>query len=160
MYSELSKREFHETLRLNTRVGNPNLKLSPLGAFPFPTFEGYSNIYYGMFDEHSFLLITNFVMKPDSYYGLRGNYFERHDRLVIEFEVDYINKASAIMLKYGAALFLIITNSVMIAIKMPLFLFIAWDTCILIAYLLWRWIDKRKKRKLELDFVKHFQLFE
>lgn len=84
MQSYINIAEFRNRLKSNTKIGHPKLKLSPFAMFLM--FGNSSKIFYGLFDDHSFSLTSNFRTSP-TYYILRGNYKTENGKLQIEYNI-------------------------------------------------------------------------
>jgi len=152
MESKLSLAEFRTRLQNNTEIGSLKANLSL-----FPRFGG-TKPFYGLFDEKSFRLTLNSRTSP-TYFIIRGNYKNSDNRVKVSYIVEPNSKFQLIWTRFSPVVFLIIINVFFLFFGRGLrraTTIVSLFLLILIFYS--RWKEERKRKKLERNFVRIFEI--
>lgn len=157
MESKLNVTEFKNRLKENTVIGNPKLKLiSPFSLFRI--FGRFSKPFYGNYDDNTFRLTTNSTVSP-TFFIIKGNYKTTNKILYINYNIEPTHKFQAIWLKYYPLVVFIVFNLVFISQeKIPLQVYVIFNSFIVFSLFYTRWLPKRKKRNLEKKFTEVFEM--
>ncbi len=157
MQSKLSLSEFRTTLKDNTIIGSPKVKLSPFGVV---NGFGKTKPFYGFFDDKSFSLTIN-SPKSSTPFIVKGNYKHVNNRVKVSYIVEPSNKFQVIWTKYSPIILILAINI--------FFLFFARGlrraSTIVNLFLLFmafysRWNEERKREKLVQNFIQIFKIIE
>ncbi|MNQ62995.1 hypothetical protein D3C85_773620 [compost metagenome] len=155
MESKLSLLEFRERLKNNTEIGSPKVVLGQIRVFPI---SGPIKPFYGFFDDKSFSLTVN-SKKSATNFMVRGKYENVNNRLSVDYIVESSNKYRQFWAYYSPIILILAINI--------FFLFFARGlrraSTIVNLFLLfiafyWRWNEERKRKKLEKNFIKIFEI--
>jgi hypothetical protein len=155
MESKLSLAEFRTRLQTNTEIGSLKANLSLFRIFP--RFGG-TKPFYGLFDEKSFRLTLNSRTSP-TYFIIRGNYKNINNRVNVSYIVEPNSKFQLIWTRFSPVVFLIIINVFFLFFGRGLrraTTIVSLFLLILIFYS--RWKEERKRKKLERNFVRIFEI--
>lgn len=155
MESKLSLAEFRTRLQSNTEIGSLKANLSLFRIFP--RFGGIKP-FYGLFDEKSFRLTLNSRTSP-TYFIIRGNYKNSNNRVNVSYIVEANSKFQLIWTRFSPVVFLIIINVFFLFFGRGLrraTTIVSLFLLILIFYS--RWKEERKRKKLERNFVRIFEI--
>ena len=155
MESKLSLAEFRTRLQNNTEIGSLKANLSLFRIFP--RFGG-TKPFYGLFDEKSFRLTLNSRTSP-TYFIIRGNYKNINNRVNVSYIVEPNSKFQLIWTRFSPVVFLIIINVFLLFFGRGLrraTTIVSLFLLILIFYS--RWKEERKRKKLERNFVRIFEI--
>lgn len=155
MESKLSLAEFRTRLQNNTEIGSLKANLSLFRIFP--RFGG-TKPFYGLFDEKSFRLTLNSRTSP-TYFIIRGNYKNSNNRVNVSYIVEPNSKFQLIWTRFSPVVFLIIINVFFLFFGRGLrraTTIVSLFLLILIFYS--RWKEERKRKKLERNFVRIFEI--
>jgi len=155
MESKLSLAEFRTRLQSNTEIGSLKANLSIFRIFP--RFGG-TKPFYGLFDEKSFRLTLNSRTSP-TYFIIRGNYKNSYNRVNVSYIVEPNSKFQLIWTRFSPVVFLIIINVFFLFFGRGLrraTTIVSLFLLILIFYS--RWKEERKRKKLERNFVRIFEI--
>ena len=159
MQSNLNINEFRNRLKNFTKIGHPKLKLSP-----FPTFSIFgdsSKKFYGLYDDSSFSLTSNFIINP-TYFILRGNYKTINGKLQIQYKLypryKYQTHWWIFVFVFGFLIFNYLLVTDLHESKSQTILF---TNIILIFMIGYAYFDiTRRRRKLEKNFIKIFEIIK
>lgn len=158
MKSKLNITEFRDRLKLNTKIGTPELKVN-FGLFSI--FLDHSKYFYGNFDDATFRLSinSNFITKI---YILRGKYKNTDSKINLNYTIEPRSKLGIIWIKYFPFVFLIGFNCfVCFNLKStPDDVIIAFNSFLIFIIFISRWQLKSEKKNLELKFNKIFEIIE
>ncbi|MFH6996701.1 hypothetical protein ACHRVZ_02150 [Flavobacterium sp. FlaQc-57] len=155
MESKLSLGEFRARLIKNTEVGSLKVKLSTFRVFPV---FGGTKPFYGLFDDKSFHLTLNSAVSP-TIFVIKGKYKNVNNVLKVEYVVEPNSKLQLIWAEYAPVIGIIAINI--------FFLFFAKglrrgstiiNLFLLIMAFYSRWKTERKRKKLEKNFVRIFEI--
>jgi hypothetical protein len=155
MESKLSLLEFRERLKNNTEIGSPKVVLGQIRVFPI---SGPIKPFYGFFDDKSFSLTVN-SKKSVTNFMVRGKYENVNNRLSVDYIVESSNKYRQFWAYYSPIILILAINI--------FFLFFARGlrraSTIVNLFLLFiafysRWNEERKRKKLEKNFIKIFEI--
>jgi hypothetical protein len=155
MESKLSLAEFRTRLQNNTEIGSLKANLSLFRIFP--RFGG-TKPFYGLFDEKSFRLTLNSRTSP-TYFIIRGNYKNINNRVNVSYIVEPNSKFQLIWTRFSPVVFLIIINVFFLFFGRGLrraTTIVSLFLLIIIFYS--RWKEERKRKKLERNFVRIFEI--
>ncbi len=159
MESNLSITEFRDKLKKFTKIGHPKLKLSPFAMFSM--FGDSSKIFYGLYDNSTFSLTSNFIANPTSFI-LRGGYKTVNGKLKIQYKVTPRFKYQLYWWIFVPVLGFSFFNYTLLSnyneSSMEKLIII---NSFLIFMIVYAYFDiTRKKRKLEKNFIKIFEIIE
>ena len=160
MQSNLSLSEFRARLQDNTEIGSPKLKLSPFGAF-FAIFNWSSKSFYGLFDDKNFRLTMNSTLAP-TFFIIKGKYKTSNKTLVIDYNIEPTSKFYLVWIKYFPIVTFMITNLLLFLSegKVPIEVFIVFNTFIVFIIFYWRWQTKRTRDNMEQKFIEIFEIIK
>ena len=158
MISKLNISEFREKLKVNTKIGMPELKAT-FGIFSI--FFLNSKNFYGTFDDLTFRLSLNYNFTSD-YYILKGKYQNIDNKLKINYTVEPLSKIGIIWIRYFPFVALIGVNFFFFlnSKNLPKEVLIISNLFIVFIIFFSRWDIKRKKKKLERKFIEIFRIIE
>lgn len=155
MNSKLKIEEFREKLRINTKIGTPELR-PVLGIFS--VFSDNSKCFYGNFNESTFKLVKNTNFKT-TFYVLRGNYQNIENNLKLSYVIEPSSKLGIIWIKFFPFIALIGSNFYFLNDKStPKQILILVNVFIFFTIVFSRWNLKREKKYLENKFNKIFEI--
>lgn len=155
MESKLSLSEFRRRLENNTEIGSLKVNLSLFRIFPR---FGESKPFYGLFDDKSFRLTINSRTSP-TYFIIRGNYKNVNNVLKVSYIVEPNSKFQLIWTRFSPVVFLIVINVFFLFFGRGLrraTTIVSLFLLILIFYS--RWKEERKRKKLERNFIRIFEI--
>jgi hypothetical protein len=151
--------EFRNRLKNFTKTGHPKLKLSPFAMFSM--FGNSSKTFYGLFDEATFSLTSNFRTNP-TYYILRGSYKTVNRKLEVQYELVPRHKYQLYWWIFIAVLGFVVFNSLLLSKhnesspELPLIVNMFLIFMITYAY----FNITRKRKKLEKNFTEIFEIIK
>ena len=157
MQSNINLAEFRNRLKNNTKIGHPKLKLSPFAMFLM--FGDSSKIFYGLFDDHSFSLTSNFRTSP-TYFILRGSYKTQNGKLKIKYDIAPRYKYQIYWWIFVPILGFIVFNYLLLSGKnkpdseVPIIVNLFLMFMVIYGYLSITW----KRKKLEKNFIEIFEI--
>ena len=157
MQSNINLAEFRNRLKNNTKIGHPKLKLSPFAMFL--VFGDSSKIFYGLFDDHSFSLTSNFRTSP-TYFILRGSYKTENGKLKIKYDIAPRHKYQIYWWIFVPILGFIVFNYLLLSGKnkpdseVPIIVNLFLMFMVIYGYLSITW----KRKKLEKNFIEIFEI--
>jgi hypothetical protein len=158
MESKLNTTEFRNKLKSVTKIGHPRLKLSPFAMFSM--FGDSSKTFYGLYDDSTFSLTSNFRTNATPYI-LRGSYKTENGKLQIHYKIVPRHKYQLYWWIFVLVLGFSVFNSFIIQSKNNESIstnFYIMNT-FLIFMAIYAYLDiTRKKRKLERNFVEIFEV--
>jgi len=155
MESRLSLQEFRKKLENNTEIGSLKVKISLFRVFP--KFGG-PKPFYGLFDDKSFRLTINAANSP-TFFIVKGNYKNVNNILKVHYSVEPNSQFQSIRATYFPIICILTINI--------FFLFFARGlrraSTIVNLFLLFmafysRWNEGRKRKKLEQQFLRIFEI--
>jgi len=158
MESKLSTTEFRDRLKLNTKIGTPELKFN-FGILSI--FSDHSKCFYGSFDDATFRLSinSNFTTK---FYILKGKYKNTDSKLNLNYTIETMSKLGIIWIIYfplvlliGFNCFLCFNNK-----STPNEVIIVFNLFLIFIIFISRLQLKREKKNLKLTFNKIFEIIE
>ncbi len=158
MNSPLSINEFSKRLELNTKIGNPKIKGSPLAIFT--VFGQNKKTFYGEYDKRHFRLTRNEFI-PKTPYIIEGFVKSRNkSQTEIEIEIRPIGFGYYWILFIPIISFLLInyiflTHGSNLSIEIPII-----TNIFLLSFFLPSLTLKRKKKKLANEFYRIFEISE
>ncbi|MBC7523956.1 MAG: hypothetical protein H7239_05910 [Flavobacterium sp.] len=157
MQSNLTLAEFRNRLTNFTKIGHPKLKLSPFAVFSM--FGDSSKTFYGLFDDNTFSLTSNFRTDP-TYYILRGSYKTVNGKLEVQYELAPRHKYQLYWWIFIPVLGFVVFNSILLSTynesisELPLII-----NMFLIFMVTYAYINiNTKRKKLEKNFMKIFEI--
>lgn len=112
MQSNLNIIEFRNRLKENTKIGHPKIKLSPFAMFSM--FGDSSKKFYGLYDDYSFSLTSNFRIDP-TYYIVRGSYKVVNGKLQLQYKITPRHKFQLYWWIFIAVLGFVVFNSLILS---------------------------------------------
>ncbi|TPG45109.1 hypothetical protein [Flavobacterium pectinovorum] len=158
MESKLSLSEFRTRLVNNTQIGSPKLKLSPFSIFTI--FNGTSKPFYGLFDDKSFRLTLNSTINP-TFFIIKGRYKIQNRALVVNYNIEpcpkfYLTWIKWIPIFVGGAMNLLLFFSK----ETPKEVYMLVNIVIALMIFFSRWDTKEKRKNIEENFIKIFEIME
>ena len=159
MQSNINITEFRNRLKNNTKIGHPKLKLSPFAMFSM--FGDSSKIFYGLYDDYSFSLTSNFRTSP-TYYIVRGNYKTVNEKLQIQYNIAPRYKYQIYWWVFISIIGFAVFNSLLLTgrnkpdSEVPIIANLFFIFMATYAYL----NITRKRRKLEKNFIEIFEVIK
>jgi len=158
MQSKVNVTEFRNRLKNNTKIGHPKLKLSPFAMFSM--FGDSSKTFYGLYDDSTFSLTSNFKTNP-TYYILRGSYKTENGKLQIQYKIVPRHKYQLYWWIFVLVLGFVVFNYFLLLSKnnesSSTNFFIINSFLIFMTSYAYLSIT-RKKRKLEKNFIEVFEV--
>lgn len=156
MESKLTISAFREKLQNSTKIGDPKLKLSPLSMFMM--FGQSSKTFYGLFDQTTFCLTTNFITSP-TLFILTGSYKSVNGKIKIQYKIEPRYKYQNLWLIFVSIFGFIFFNSTRIFKNM----FLSTESLMVNFFLIFMisfgiWDIMKRKKKLEQDFITIFEI--
>lgn len=155
MESNLSLSEFRARLQNNIERGSLKVNLSRFRLFPI--FGGVKP-FYGLFDDESFRLTINSATSP-TIFIVRGNYKNIDNRVNVNYIIEENSKFQLLWTKFSPVVFLIFINIFFLFFGRGLrraTTIVSLFLLIIIFYS--RWKEERKRRKLERNFIRIFEI--
>ena len=147
--------EFRNRLNENTKIGMQSLKIQ-WGILSI--FADNSQCFYGKFDDSTFELITNSNFSP-TFYLLKGTYKKTKVNIIVNYEIEPIDKLGVSWINYFPFIALIIFNSIFyFQVKPPIEIYIIFNSFIIFISLLIKLIINWQNRKLKKKFNKIFEI--
>lgn len=155
MESKLCLSEFRLRLKNNTEIGSPKLALGQVRIFPL---SGAVKPFYGVFDDNSFSLTVN-SRKASTFFVVKGKYDYVNNKLRVDYILEPGNRFLLTWARYSPIILIVAINI--------FFLFFARGlrraSTIVNLFLLFmafysRWIEERKRTKLEKKFISIFEI--
>ena len=159
MQSKLNVTEFRNRLKNLTKIGHPKLKLSPFAMFSM--FGDSSKTFYGLYDDSSFSLTSNFRTNPTPYI-VRGSYKTINGKLQIQYMISPRHKYQFYWWIFVSVLGFVVFNSLLLSdhseSSSKNLLIINTFLIFMISY---AYINiTRKRRKLEKNFMGIFEIIK
>jgi hypothetical protein len=157
MKSKLNISEFRNRLEENLKIGSPKLKLSPFGFFTM--FGEISKTFYGNFDDSTFRLTMNSTITP-TFYIIKGKYKNTNNMLNVNYTVEPNSKFQIVWMKFFPVISLLAFNLFFLLSsgKIPIEVYVVFNSFIVFVIFFSRWDIKRKKKNLEQKFIKIFEI--
>ena len=157
MKTKIDITEFRNRLKENTKIGSPKLKIE-WGILSI--FANNSKCFYGKFDNSTFELITNSNFSP-SFYLIKGKYKKTEENLIVNYNIEPIDKLRIAWIKYFPIIALIMFNSIFyFEVKPPIEIYIIFNAFIIFISFIMKPIIKWQNRKLKRKFNKIFEITE
>ena len=157
MKSKIDIIEFRNRLTENTKIGLPSLKIQ-WGILSI--FADNSQCFYGKFDNSTFELIINSNFSP-SFYLLKGTYKKTEENLIVNYNIEPIDKLRIAWIKYFPIIALIMCNSIFyFEAKPPIEIYIIFNVFIILISVIMKPIIISQNRKLKRKFIKIFEIAE
>jgi hypothetical protein len=157
MIAKIAISEFRNRLETNTKIGDPNIKGSPLAVFSM--FGQINKKFYGDFDSSNFKLTKNSSLFPIPYV-IKGKYkSNKRSETVISYEIKPI-WFGYLWIRIVPILALFSFNISLASQRAPTEEFLILNLFVLIMFLLVNLIIKIKKKKLKKDFRKIFEIID
>lgn len=159
MQSDLNITEFRDKLKKDTKIGHPKLKLSPFAIFSM--FSDSSKTFYGLYDNSTFSLTSNFTINQTPYI-LRGSYKALNGKLQIEYKLAPRHKYQVYWWIFISVLGFVFFNSIFLSnhnkpsSETPIIINVFLIFMISYAYL----NITRKRKRLEKNFVEIFKIIK
>lgn len=157
MKSKLNINEFRKTIKENSKIGSPKLKLSPFGIFTM--FGETSKTFYGNFDDSTFRFTINSTISP-TFYIIKGKYENTNNTLNVNYTIEPNSQFQIVWMKFFPIISLFAFNLFFLlsSRKTPIEVYITFNSFIVFIIFFSRWDIKRKKKNLEQKFVEIFEL--
>lgn len=153
--SNLSLSDFRARLQNNIEKGSLKVKLSTFRIFPI--FGGVKP-FYGLFDDESFRLTINSATSP-TIFIVRGNYKNIDNRVNVNYIVEENSKFQLLWTKFSPVVFLILINVFFLFFGRGLRRATTIVSLFLLIVIFYsRWKEERKRKKLERNFIRIFEI--
>ncbi|MCZ8329950.1 MAG: hypothetical protein O9282_01415 [Flavobacterium sp.] len=157
MKSKIDITEFRNRLKDNTKIGIPSLKIQ-WGILSI--FADNSKCFYGKFDNSTFELIKNSNFSP-SFYLIKGKYIKTEENLIVNYNIEPIDKLGIAWIKYFPIIALIMCNSIFyFQAKPPIEIYVIFNLFIVFISIFSRLNIKWQNRNLKRKFNKIFEITE
>lgn len=159
MQSNLNITEFRDKLKNFTKIGHPKLKLSPFSMFSM--FGNSSKTFYGLYDNSTFSLTSNFTINP-TFYILRGSYKAVNGKLQIDYKLAPRHKYQVHYWIFISVLGFVFFNFLFLSKNNKLSSEIPYVTNVfLILMMIYSYLNiTRKRKRLEKNFVEIFKIIK
>ncbi len=160
MESNLSISEFKELLKSTVKIGNPKIKLSPFTILTM--FGESSKTFFGVFDDKSFFLTTNFGLfqRNSTPYILRGSYKTVNGKLTVKYILEprfkYQKVWWILLAVFGIGFFNYTLSSSKSATETNLFYIMNSFLIFMLCFGFWNITNNRKR--LEKNFMMIFKI--
>lgn len=160
MNSNLTISEFRHRLKIHSKIGSPNFKSSLLGIFTIFG-GGISKTFYGLFDDSAFNLTMNSTLFPPLYV-IKGKYKNTNSTLNINYTIESNSKFGLLWMKFFPIIFLFVINFLFLlsSNKMPIEVYIVFNSFTIFIIFFSRWDIKRRKKNIEQKFIEIFEIIQ
>jgi hypothetical protein len=155
MISKIGVEEFNERLNKNTKYGSPRILGTPFGVFY--AFGESEKIFFGTYNKAQFELTKNAIIFATPFI-ISGKFKSNRNRQTeISYEVKPIG-FGYYWLKHFPLIAFIVFNLTFLSVSAPFEILVLMNSFIACLTLFLHFSVKRKKRKLENDFKKIFEI--
>lgn len=155
MESNLSLSDFRAKLQNNIEIGSLKVNLKRFRLFPI--FGGVKP-FYGLFDDNSFRLTINSPTSP-TIFIVRGNYKNIDNRVNVNYIVEENSRFQLLWTKFSPVVFLICINIFFLFFGRGLRRATTIVSLFLLIVIFYsRWKEERKRKKLERNFIRIFEI--
>lgn len=153
--SNLSLLDFRTRLKNNIEIGSLKVNLSRFRLFPI--FGGVKP-FYGLFDDNSFRFTLNSATSP-TIFIVRGNYKNIDNRINVNYVVEENSKFQLLWTKFSPVAFLVFINIFFLFFGRGLRRATTIVSLFLLIVIFYsRWKEERKRKKLERNFIRIFEI--